>query len=342
LKTVATSQAKIMPDRSLISLVCPAYREEEVLPLFHTALVEALESLRGDHDLEILYVDDGSRDRTLDVMRKLADDPRVRFVSLSRNFGKEAALSAGVEHARGDAVITLDTDLQHPPRLIPDLVARWREGFDVVLTIRKEDRRLSWFKRNSSKLFYRVLGWCSTVEVRNSITDFRLMARPAVDALLRLKESHRYTPGLVQWVGFRTVEIPFVPDARPAGATKYHAWNLMKLALDALFSFSPAPIRIAVLGGLGLTLLSGILSVLLVLMLVGWNEPAGKAGMIALAAVHLLATVGLLAMGALGEYAFRIYEQVKDRPVYLVKESNVEAASGAIPLPPDSRTSRAA
>lgn len=317
--------------RPLVSLVCPAYREEEVLPLFHAALAAAIDPLI-EYDFEIVYVDDGSKDGTLAAMRKLAADPRVRYLSLSRNFGKESALAAGVAHARGDAVITIDTDLQHPPRHIPDLIAHWQNGAEVVLTIRREDRRLSWFKRNSSKLFYRVLGWCSTVDVRSSVTDFRLMARPVVDCLNQMRESHRYTPGLVQWLGFRSVEMDFVPDARPAGATKYHMWNLMKLAMDALYSFSPAPTRLATAVGLGITGLSWFASLVFILLALGLSEPAGRLGAIVLTAIHVLAATGMIVAGSLGEYAFRIYEQSKGRPVFLVKESNIEAA-GAMKLP---------
>lgn len=309
----------------LVSIVCPAFQEEEVLPLFHDVLVKTLDSLVDDFDFEVLYVDDGSKDETLAVMRKLAEDPRVRYLSLSRNFGKEAALAAGVQHATGDAVITIDTDLQHPPRHIPELLHRWQEGADVVLMIRREDRRLSWFKRHSSRLFYLVLGWCSTVEVRSSITDFRLMSRPVVDCLNRMKESHRYTPGLVQWLGFLTVEMQFIPDARPAGTTKYHMWNLIKLAMDALYSFSPAPARLATSVGIGVAALSWVVSVIFVMFALGWGEPAGRLGLIALTAMHVLAAAGMVVAGALGEYAFRIYEQSKDRPVFLVKESNLDA-----------------
>src|SRR5262249_905862 len=155
-------------------------QEEDVLPLFHAALVEALDPLAAEYDLEILYIDDGSRDGTLDVIRRLAAaDPRVRYLSLSRNFGHQAALTAGLEHARGDAVVPLGSDLQHPPAVIPELVARWRQGADVVLTIRADDARLGRFKRVSSRLFYRVLGWCSRLDVRPAASDFRLMSRPA-------------------------------------------------------------------------------------------------------------------------------------------------------------------
>jgi polyisoprenyl-phosphate glycosyltransferase len=319
--------------RPLISVVCPAYQEEEVLPLFHAELARVLDSVSEEYDCEIVYVDDGSKDGTLNVMRRLAADPRVRYVALSRNFGKEAALIAGVEHARGDAVITIDTDLQHPPRLIPDLLSHWRDGAELVLTIREEDRRLSWFKRNSSALFYSVLARCSTVDVRSATTDFRLMSRPVVESLLRMKESHRYTPGLVQWLGYRSVEMQFIPDARPAGVTKYHVWNLLKLALDALYSFSPAPSRAAVAGGLAVTGLSWLASMIAVLLWVGFGEPTGRIGAIALTALHVIAATGLVVAGVLGEYVFRIYDQSKGRPVFLVKETNAEAAEAAVRFP---------
>jgi glycosyltransferase involved in cell wall biosynthesis len=331
-----------MMARPLVSIVCPAHREEEVLPLFHAAVLEVLAPLSFEYEFEIVYVDDGSKDDTLGVMRSFAVDPRVRYLALSRNFGKEAALTCGVEHARGAAVITMDCDLEHPPRHIPDLLSRWKDGADLVLTTRKQDRRLSWFKRNSSMLFYKVLGKCSTVDVRESITDFRLMSRPVVDALVRMKESHRYTPGIVQWLGFNTVEFCFVPDARAAGVTKYHMWNLMKLALDALFSFSPAPARMAMVGGLAATGLSWFVSMTAVVLWIGLGEPAGRLGAIALTALHVLAASGMVVGGTLGEYAFRIYEQSKARPVFLVKESNVGAAAAMkTPRPVRHRKDRA-
>src|SRR5262245_29710905 len=228
--------------RPLLRVVSPAYQEEEVLPVFHASLSRALAPLAAEFEIEILYVDDGSTDGTLAVLRRLAaDDPRVRFLSLSRNFGHQAALTAGLEHARGDAVVSLDSDLQHPPALIPELVARWRAGADVVLTIRADDARLGWFKRVSSRLFYRLLARCSTLDVRAAASDFRLLARPALDALLRMRESHRYLRGMVQWLGFRVAEVPFRPAARRAGVSKYTLRRMVRFALDGLLSFSPAP-----------------------------------------------------------------------------------------------------
>jgi dolichol-phosphate mannosyltransferase len=320
--------------RPLISIVCPAYREEEVLPRFHDALVKAIVPLEAEYEVEILYVDDGSTDGTLAVMRKLAaGDSRVRYFALSRNFGQQAALTAGLEQARGDAVVSLDTDLQHPPRVIHALVAEWRSGADVVHTIRADDPRLSWFKRTSSRLFYRVLGWCSDLDVRAGASDFRLLSRRAVDAVLRMRESHRYMRGIVQWLGFRSAEVPFEPDARGGGISKYTLRRLIALALDGLLSFSPVPYRFTVGIGLAVAGISCVLSIAAVLALVGWSDPVGRVGVIALGALHAVAASILVAAGMLGEYVFRIYEQAKDRPVYLVGETNAESEEAAVSLP---------
>jgi polyisoprenyl-phosphate glycosyltransferase len=319
-----------MPQVGTLSVVCPAYEEEEVLPLFHAALATALEPLAADFDLEILYVDDGSRDRTLDVIRCLAvADPRVRYLSLSRNFGHQAALTAGLEHARGDAIVSLDSDLQHPPDLIPALVERWRDGFDVVLTIRADDSRLGLFKRLSSRLFYKVLAWCSDLDVRMSASDFRLLSRPALDNLLRLREAHRYLRGMVQWLGFRVAEVPFQPDARRAGVSKYTIRRMTRFALDGLLSFSPLPVRLAVGGGLALTGLSLAATLTVFFTSASLADPSARLALAGLLSLHLVAACILGAAGVLGEYVVRIYEQVKGRPVYVVKESTADAAADA-------------
>lgn len=323
-----------MPLRPRLSVVCPAYQEEDVLPRFHAALVPAVAPLEPAFELEILYVDDGSRDGTLGVIRGLAAaDSRVRYVSLSRNFGHQAALTAGLDHATGDAVVSLDSDLQHPPALIPSLVERWRAGFDVVLTVRGNDRRLGWFKRASSRAFYAVLGRMSTVEVRPAAADFRLLSRRAVDELGRLRETHRYVRGMVQWLGFRVAEVPFAPAARQGGVSKYTLRRMVRFALDGLLSFSPAPARLAVGGGLAVTAASWVLSVAAVALLVSLAEPVARVGLVLLTALHLLAGCGLVAAGMLGEYATRIYDQAKGRPVYVVKESTADPGPGVMRLP---------
>lgn len=323
-----------MPPLPRLSVVCPAYQEEDVLPRFHAALVPAVEPLRAHFDLEILYVDDGSRDGTLGVLRALAAaDPRVRYVSLSRNFGHQAALTAGLDHATGDAVVSLDSDLQHPPALIPTLVGKWRDGFDVVLTIRADDRRLGWFKRASSRVFYRLLGRVSSVEVRPAAADFRLLSRRAVDELGRLRETHRYVRGMVQWLGFRVAEVSFEPAARQGGVSKYTLRRMVRFALDGLFSFSQAPGRLVVGGGLAVTAASWAAGVAAVLLLVPLADPVARVGLVLLTALHVLAGCGLAAAGVVAEYAARTYDQAKGRPLYVVKEQSANAAPAAARLP---------
>lgn len=307
-------------ERRLLSIVCPAYEEEAVLPEFHRALADALAPLASDYRIEVLYVDDGSRDRTLDVLRALATmDGRVRYLSLSRNFGHQAALTAGMEHARGDAIVTLDTDLQHPPALIPTLVARWHDGFDIVLTLRADDRRLGRFKRLTSGGFYRLLRRWSDVDVRAAASDFRLLSRKALEGLLALQESHRYLRGMVQWLGFRVAEVPFRPDPRRAGASKYTLGKMLRLASDGLFSFSRVPLRLSV--GLGF----GITGVSLLLCLAAVFARGGPVDLLLLClvgAVHAVGGCVLAAVGVLGEYVVRTYEESKRRPIYVLKDAS--------------------
>jgi dolichol-phosphate mannosyltransferase len=221
-------------------------------------LTAALDALAGQYRCEILYVDDGSRDRTLPILRRLAaQDGRVRYLSLSRNFGNQAALTAGLEHAAGDVVVTIDSDLQHPPALIPTLLAKWREGYDVVITSRSSgtEQAFGWLKRKSSATFHRLMQRWSEVDVRVNSTDFRLLSRKAVDALLQLRETHRYVRGMVQWLGFPTFEVTFPADSRRAGETKFTAGRLLRFGFDSLLSFSRMPLRVAVAAGLAMTAL---------------------------------------------------------------------------------------
>jgi polyisoprenyl-phosphate glycosyltransferase len=323
----------------LLSIVCPAYQEEEVLPLFHAALTEALEPLSWCFRFEIVYVDDGSRDRTLAVIRRIAgEDRRVRYLSLSRNFGHQAALTAGMEHARGAAVVTLDADLQHPPALIPDLITRWQEGSDIVLTIRANDPRLGWFKRSSSALFYRLLRHWSDTDVRAAASDFRLLSRPALDALRAMPEVHRYLRGMVQWLGFAVAEVPFQPDPRRGGTSKYTLRRMVRLALDGLLSFSRVPLLLAVGAGLTVTAVS-----LAVTLTVGIVRRADPLLMTLLVAVHLVGGCVLAALGVVGAYAVRIYEECKGRPIYVVKEAcpALAAGSAGTPTPSGRRTAAA-
>jgi dolichol-phosphate mannosyltransferase len=304
-----------------LSVVCPAYEEEEVLPHFHQELCAVLGQLEGEYEVEILYVDDGSRDRTLEVLRGLAgQDRRVRYLSLIRNFGHQAALTAGLEHARGDVVITLDSDLQHPPALIPALLAKWKEGYDIVLTIRAEDPGLGFFKRVTSKLFYRLMRLFSDTEIRFAAADYRLMSRRAVDGLTQLRETHRFLRGMVQWLGFRSAEIAFEPGRRRAGASKYNLRRMVNFAGDAIVSFSKVPLRVST--GLGLLafafglLFTGYKIIQYVLL----SQEVDLGWAFLLLSVYLFGGCILCVLGLVGEYVGRIYDQVKGRPIYLVKE----------------------
>jgi dolichol-phosphate mannosyltransferase len=312
-----------------LSVVCPAYEEEEVLPRFHAELCGVLNNLGRGYEVEIVYVDDGSRDGTLEILRRLAaSDPRVRYLSFSRNFGHQAALTAGLEHARGDLVLTLDSDLQHPPALIPTLLAKWREGHDIVLTLRADDPRLSRFKRLTSHGFYRLLRWLSDTEVRAAASDFRLLSRQAVDSLLRLHETHRFLRGMVNWLGFRTATVPFHPANRGGGVSKYTFRRMLGLALDGMLSFSKVPLRLAL--GLGLAALAlglGDAGYALAHAAFG-STPTGWAYHVLLIALFLVGGCTLVALGIVGEYVGRVYEQVKGRPLYLLKEVSAQRLAG--------------
>jgi glycosyltransferase involved in cell wall biosynthesis len=308
-----------------VSIVCPAFQEEQVLPVFHERLIAALELLQNHFRFEIIYVDDGSADRTLDVLRDIARrDARVGYLSLSRNFGHQAALTAGLEHARGDAVISMDADLQHPPAVLAELLHHWQAGHDIVITIRGDDKRLSWFKRFTSSLFYRVLQRLSDTEIRVATSDFRLLSRKALDALLQLKEQHRFVRGMVQWLGFSVKECPFQPEERHAGQSKYTLRRMLRLAGDGLFSFSRTPLRLPLwLGGafLGLACVHTIAAII-----TGILGSAAAAWHYLFVLVSAGAGCVLGSLAIVGEYLGRVHEQVKERPVYLLKESFLPAA----------------
>src|SRR5438309_3229014 len=238
-------------ETQLLCVVTPCYNEEEVIEKFYEALKPVLKSLPGLNH-RIIFVDDGSRDRTLEKLNALgARDSAVHVYALSRNFGHQIALTAGLEHARGDAVIMMDSDLQHPPALIPELLRKWKEGFDVVLTVRQDDPHLGVFKRWSSKWFYRLMSWLSDTEIRMSAADYRLMSRRALDRLLELHETHRFLRGLVAWLGFPSAEVSFQPVSRRAGVSKYTFRRMANFAFDGLMSFSKVPLRLSLVLGLG-------------------------------------------------------------------------------------------
>lgn len=306
--------------RITVSIVCPAYHEQEVLPLFHQELSRVLAPLETQYRFEILYIDDGSRDGTLNAMKTLAaNDRSVRVLSLARNFGKEAALQAGLEHAEGELIITMDTDLQHPPELIPQLLEKAKEPVDLVITVREQYQKPGWFNQLGTQLFYRILDALSEIEIRKETSDFLLMKRKVANVLLQMQEKHRFMKGLIHWMGFAYSEVPFRPTERTVGYTKFSFRALMALGKDCLFSFSKKPLTLASNFG-AITLLIGLAWALtaLVQMILGIGATSLTAHYLIVSS-HVLAGSILLAIGILGEYVGRIWEQVRSRPNYLLK-----------------------
>jgi polyisoprenyl-phosphate glycosyltransferase len=321
--------------RPLVSIVCPAYREQEVLPHFHQELSRVLAPLETEYHFEILYIDDGSRDKTLDAMKSVAlGDPRVRVLSLARNFGKEAALQAGLEHAGGDLIITMDTDLQHPPELIPQLLEKAKEPVDLVITVRQEYQKPGWFNQLGTQTFYRIMHALSEIEIRQETSDFLLMKRKVATVLMQMQEKHRFMKGLIHWMGFAYLEVPFRPKERTLGTTKFSFLRLIALGKDGLFSFSKKPLTLATSFG-SITLLIGLaFAVTALFQLIFQVGETSLTAHYLIVSSHLLAGAILLAIGILGEYLGRIWEQVRSRPNYLLKyDSQQNAARPALQAP---------
>ncbi|MCE9534351.1 MAG: glycosyltransferase family 2 protein [Planctomycetes bacterium] len=311
--------------RPLVSIVCPAYNEELVLPPFHRVLLDVLADLSAEFQFEIIYVNDGSRDGTLELLKSMsARDSRVRWLSFSRNFGHQAALTAGMEHAHGDAIITMDSDLQHPPELIGSLLKKWREGFDVVLTVREEDPTLSIFKRWTSNGFYYVLRWLSDAQIPIAAADYRLLSRKALTNLVQMREVHRFLRGMVYWLGFSTAQVHYVPGQRAAGKSHYSLRKMLRLAGDGIFAFSLTPLRW--LAGVGMGVLGlGIVTALglIIAAMAGANLGSPLLSVL-LVAVLMLGGSVLAGLGLVGEYVGRTFEQVKGRPVFVLESSSDE------------------
>jgi glycosyltransferase involved in cell wall biosynthesis len=304
--------------RDLVSLVVPFYNEADGVETFFAEVIPVLERIPGI-DYEIVCVNDGSGDSTLDrLLAVCARNSRVRVVDLSRNFGKEAALTAGIDEALGAAVIPFDADLQDPPEAIERLIERWREGFDVVLAKRAERSTDTYMKRGTAALFYRVHNAISETEIPENAGDFRLMSRQVVDALKQLPENRRFMKGLFSWVGFRTAQIEYVRQARETGQTKFSAWKLWNFALEGLTSFGTWPLRVWMYIGGSTALFAIVYAIYLALRTVirGVDVP-GYASIIT--AVLFLGGTQLIGIGVIGEYVGRIYMESKRRPVYIVR-----------------------
>lgn len=305
-----------VPGLPLLSVIVPLYNEMEVLPVCRKRLGNVLASV--DMRCEVIFVDDGSRDGGADyLLTHPMDYANTRVIRLSRNFGKEAAMTAGLEHSRGDAVIILDADLQDPPELIPAMIARWREGYDVVLMKRRHRSGESAMKRFSAHVYYRLLQRISRFPIPEDVGDFRLMSRKAITALNQLGESNRYMKGLFAWVGMPTSVILYDRDARVAGTSKWNYFALVRLALDGITSFTTAPLRLSMLAGLLAAGFGVLFGMWIVVKAVLFGDPTqGYPSLIAL--ISFLGGIQLMGLGVVGEYVGKTYIETKRRPIYVV------------------------
>ncbi len=312
-----------------ISIVTPAYNESEGLAEFQTRVCAVMD--RTGLSYEIVYVNDGSRDDTIDVMRRLAaKDGRVSTVNLSRNFGKEIAMTAGLDHARGKAVVVIDADLQDPPEVIPQLIEKWREGFDMVYARRTQRDGETALKKGTAAAFYRVIHKVGPVQLPKDTGDFRLMSRRVVEAVTSMRESHRFMKGLFAWVGFPTAEVTYVRDPRFAGGSKWNYWKLWNLALEGITSFTVFPLKVATYVGMAVAFTSFLYGSYIALrtLMFGIDVP-GYASLLVI--TLFLGGLQLLALGVIGEYLGRTFNEVKARPLYWVSEYKPGEAAAQAP-----------
>jgi dolichol-phosphate mannosyltransferase len=304
----------------LISIVAPFYNEEENAPVFYQELKAILASLPFQY--EMVFVDDGSVDNTLQVLKNLAEqDPSITLLALSRNFGHQLALTAGLDYAAGDIVIVMDSDLQHPPEIIPALVEEYQNGADVVYAVRSNDRGVGLFKRLSSRGYYSLLGRLTNVQIIPGSADFRLMRRDVVETLREMRETHRYLRGLVPWIGWKSATVSYQQPKRRAGRPSYTWSKSMQLARHGIFSFSTLPLEIISWLGLIFAVLGGIYLVYILIISLfgiavqGWTST--------ISAVLILGGVQLLSLGIVAQYIGMIFEQVKERPLYVLKYKKI-------------------
>jgi glycosyltransferase involved in cell wall biosynthesis len=308
-----------MATHKKISILIPAYNEQDVLRHLYERLHKLAGETRG-YSFEFLFVNDGSRDKTLEIIKSYAaKDPRVAYVNLSRNFGKETAMLAGLDHVTGDATVIIDADLQDPPELIPQMITLWEEGYDDVYARRTSRNGESWLKKATSKAFYKVLQHSTRIPIQQDTGDFRLLDRRCVEALRQIRESQRYMKGMFSWIGYNKKEITYERDARFAGETKWNYLKLLDLAIEGIVSFTTAPLRWSTIFGTIVSFVAFIYILYLVIRpLFGVSTGAGYSSLMAV--ILFLGGVQLLSLGIIGEYISRIFNETKDRPLYFVEE----------------------
>ena len=318
MKPVVNKKTSAQKKAQVVSIAIPVYNEVENIPILYDYLKPVLQKL--PFVFEIIFVDDGSDDGTYAAIQKLrAQDRRIKAISFSRNFGHQAALTAGLQFATGDAVVTMDGDLQHPPSLIPTLIEKWREGYQVVYTVRESTADESIFKKLTSKLFYRIMAVSTKTPVQPFGADFRLLDRAVVASLNTLEEHDRFLRGLIGWLGFSAIGVPYTADARAAGTSKYSTRKMIKFALDAILSFSATPLHLVTFLGLLVSVLSfayGAYSLYAYFFtdrtIPGWTS--------LLVTILFLGGVQLISIGFLGEYLLRVYNETKRRPLFIIKD----------------------
>ncbi len=306
-----------------ISVVVPLYNEEKNVAAMAAGVIEQVAALA---EMELIFVDDGSQDNTLAEIKKVANNEAgVFYLSLSRNFGHQNALRAGLDRATGDAVITMDGDMQHPPELLPEMIKKWKDGHEIVFTVRRDTSASSWFKRKTSALFYRIMNSMAGIRLHEGSADFRLLDRKVVDALKTMQENAIFYRGLISWVGFRQCSLSYIPHGRKHGRSKYSFRKMFRLAFDGMTAFSFLPLRLAAVTGFFIALLA-FLYVLYAFFVKLFTDQAVSGWLSVMAGIYLLGGIQLIFIGLCGEYIGRIFMEVKGRPHYLISEAKIPAA----------------
>ncbi len=310
---------------SLISIVVPCYNEEAVLPLFYQEIQRVIEEMRSEHPaltFELLFIDDGSRDRTLAILREMAaSDARVRYISFSRNFGKEAGMFAGLENSKGDYVVVMDADLQHPPRFLPDMYHFVKDGeYDCATTRRVSRKGESKIRSAFARTFYKIMNKISQTEIVDGAQDFRFMTRQMVDSILSMKEDNRFSKGIFSWVGFKVRYIEYENVERAAGTTAWLFWSLFRYSLEGIFAFSTAPLSLASLLGILSCLVAFVMIIVIIVKTLAFGDPVAGFPTI-MCVMFLLGGLQLFCIGILGQYLSKTYLESKARPIYLTRET---------------------
>lgn len=306
-----------------ISLLIPCYNEEASLPFLYDELCRLMSEM-PNYSFEILFVNDGSTDGTLDLIKQYRKkDERVCYVDLARNFGKERGMLAGFDYITGDCMVIMDADLQHPPMVVKDMVAKWEQGYDDVYAKRKSRGKEPWLRRQFSLLFYRILKKTSRIDILPNVGDFRLLDRKCIESLKMLRESERYTKGMFCWIGYKKTFVEFEQQERKAGTTSWNFWGLLSLAIEGIVSFTTFPLRIATIVGISTAMIAAIYMVYVLVKTIIWGDPvAGYPTLILI--ILFLGGLQLMALGIIGEYMGRVFIESKRRPVYIVREYNDE------------------